>query len=605
MQKRLYSRAKVIHRIMEMNEVLEKLPEHLMSLVIEQPYNEYTSRDHAVWRYVMQQNVRFLTKVAHGSYIDGLRKTGISINSIPHMYGMNRILKEIGWAAVAVDGFIPPSAFMEFQAYRVLVIAADIRPVDQIEYTPAPDIIHEAAGHAPIIADEEYSEYLQLFGTIGSKAFSSIRDYELYEAVRHLSILKADPYSSKQEIIEAEKHLAYIDSTMGNQSEMALIRNLHWWTVEYGLIGELHSPKIYGAGLLSSIGESYNCLQPHVKKIPYTIEAAHYNFDITTQQPHLFVTPNFQHLSDVLNEFADKMALRTGGKSAVEKAQNSGTTATVVLDSGLQISGTFTDCILENDEVVYLKTTGPSALALEDKELPGHGKSYHKDGFGSPVGRLINTKKPLHLLNDAGLSELGIEPGQEVKLEFTSGVKVTGHLHTIRKPQGKNLIFTFLNCTVTYKEQVLFDPSWGRYDMAIGQKVVSAFPGPADPLAFKLTYKAPVETTHKIVHSDQDKRMFDLYRRMRNLRESGQVINDTTSDELQEIWTILKSEYPAEWLLMLEMVEFLSRKHDSNSLLKEILQYLNTLQNTNTSLSKLITDGLEIYSKGQVTQGIP
>lgn len=133
---------------MEMNEVLDKLPKHLMSLVIDQPYNEYTEQDHAVWRYVMRQNVEYLSKVAHGSYLDGLKRTGISIDRIPHMYGMNRILKEIGWAAVAVDGFIPPAAFMEFQAFNVLVIAADIRPIDQIEYTPAPDIIHEAAGHA-------------------------------------------------------------------------------------------------------------------------------------------------------------------------------------------------------------------------------------------------------------------------------------------------------------------------------------------------------------------------------------------------------------------------------------------------------------------------
>jgi phenylalanine-4-hydroxylase len=42
---------------------------------------------------------------------------------------------------------------------------------------------------------------------------------------------------------------------MGELSEMAQIRNLHWWTVEYGLIGT-DNPKIYGAGLLSSIGES-------------------------------------------------------------------------------------------------------------------------------------------------------------------------------------------------------------------------------------------------------------------------------------------------------------------------------------------------------------
>ena len=80
------------------------------------------------------------------------------------MYGMNRMLKDIGWAAVAVDGFIPPNAFMEFQAYNILVIASDIRQLEHIEYTPAPDIIHEGAGHAPIIANPEYAEYLRRFG---------------------------------------------------------------------------------------------------------------------------------------------------------------------------------------------------------------------------------------------------------------------------------------------------------------------------------------------------------------------------------------------------------------------------------------------------------
>ncbi|HPJ63798.1 hypothetical protein, partial [Lentimicrobium sp.] len=84
---------------MELNEVLEKLPRHLLGLVIDQPYHSYTAQDHAVWRYVMRQNVRFLSRHAHGSYTEGLRKTGISIDTIPHMYGMNRILKEIGWAA--------------------------------------------------------------------------------------------------------------------------------------------------------------------------------------------------------------------------------------------------------------------------------------------------------------------------------------------------------------------------------------------------------------------------------------------------------------------------------------------------------------------------
>ena len=78
---------------------------------------------------------------------------------------------------------------------------------------------------------------------------------------------------------------------MGPPSEMSLIRNLHWWTVEYGLIGSVENPKIYGAGLLSSIGESESCLKSAVKKIPYNIDAVDVMFDITEMQPQLFVTP--------------------------------------------------------------------------------------------------------------------------------------------------------------------------------------------------------------------------------------------------------------------------------------------------------------------------
>src|SRR5204862_283517 len=89
---------------------------------------------------------------------------------------------------------------------------------------------------------------------------------------------------------------------------MALLSRLHWWTVEYGLIGPLENPKIYGAGLLSSIGESVSCLEPAVKKIPYSIDAANMPFDITTKQPQLFVCRDFKHLADVLEEFASKMA---------------------------------------------------------------------------------------------------------------------------------------------------------------------------------------------------------------------------------------------------------------------------------------------------------
>jgi len=329
----------------ESNKILDRLPAHLKQFIKPQNYEDYNAINQAVWRYVMRKNVDYLSKVAHSSYLEGLKQTGISIDSIPNMYGMNRILKEIGWAAVAVDGFIPPAAFMEFQAYNVLVIASDIRQLDHIEYTPAPDIIHEGAGHAPIIANPEYAEYLRRFGEIGCKAISSAKDYEMYEAIRHLSIIKEAEDTPEEEIKKAEEKVDYLQNNMGEQSEMAQIRNLHWWTVEYGLIGTPENPKIYGAGLLSSIGESAWCMTTEVKKIPYTLEASKQDFDITKPQPQLYVTPDFAHLSLVLEEFANTMALRTGGLQGLNKLIESKNIGTIELSTGIQISGDFSRVI--------------------------------------------------------------------------------------------------------------------------------------------------------------------------------------------------------------------------------------------------------------------
>ena len=375
------------------NAAVAATPKHLLQFAVDQRYDDYTPVDHAVWRFIMRQNIFFLKEYAHKVYFQGLLDTGISFERIPRIQEMNDILGKIGWGAVAVDGFIPPAAFMEFQAYKVLVIACDMRQIHHIEYTPAPDIVHEAAGHAPIIVDREYSNYLQRFGEVGARAMSSKKDFELYESIRHLSILKELPNSDPKEVEAATREVEERQKNLGKPSEMALLSRLHWWTVEYGLIGTLENPKIYGAGLLSSIGESVSCLESHVKKIPYSIEAVETPFDITTKQPQLFVCRDFQHLSDVLEEFASKMAFRVGGLEGINKAIECKNTATCEYSSGLQVSGVFSEVITDSDKKpIYLRTTGPSALAYKEKELPGHGRDYHKDGFGSPIGNWKKTE---------------------------------------------------------------------------------------------------------------------------------------------------------------------------------------------------------------------
>src|SRR5438874_9143809 len=329
------------------NKAVAALPKHLLQFAVDQRYDDYTPVDHAVWRFIMRQNTFFLREYAHKLYFQGLLDTGISFDRIPRIEEMNEILGKIGWGGVSVDGFIPPAASMEFQAYRVLVIACDMRQINHIEYTPAPDIVHEAAGHAPIIVDSEYADYLQRFGEVGAKAMSSKKDFELYEAIRHLSILKEQPNPDLDALEKATKLVETRQKNLGDPSEMALLSRLHWWTVEYGLIGTMENPKIYGAGLLSSIGESVSCLEPGVKKIPYSIDAMNQPFDITTKQPQLFVCRDFEHLKDVLEEFASKMAYQVGGLEGINKAIECANTATCQYSSGLQVTGVFDEVIVD------------------------------------------------------------------------------------------------------------------------------------------------------------------------------------------------------------------------------------------------------------------
>src|SRR6202011_654258 len=148
---------------------------------------------------------------------------------------------------------------------------------------------------------------------------------------------------------------------------------LHLWTVESRLIGALENPKIYGAGLLSSIGESVSCLEPGVKKIPYSLNAMNQPFDITTKQPQLFVCRDFQHLRDVLEEFASKMAYQVGGLEGINKAIECTNVATCQYSSGLQVTGVFDEVIVDQKKTpIYLHAKGPCGLAFKDNELEGH-----------------------------------------------------------------------------------------------------------------------------------------------------------------------------------------------------------------------------------------
>jgi phenylalanine-4-hydroxylase len=371
---------------------------------------------------------------------------------------------------------------------------------------------------------------------------------------------------------------------------MAQIRNLHWWTVEYGLIGTVENPKIYGAGLLSSIGESAWCMTDKVKKIPYDLSAAYQSFDITKPQPQLYVTPDFAHLSFVLEEFANKMALRTGGLSGINKLISSKALGTIELSTGLQISGVFSNVIEYDGKPIYVQTTGKTALANREKELVGHGTNYHAAGFGSPIGKLKGINLAIEDMSPKDLMAYGIYEGKTVTLEFEGDIKVTGNIITgSRNLQGAIIIISFNNCTVTHLNTVLFQPEWGIFDMAVGKKVVSAFSGPADCNSFDMITHMPNSKTIKAEKTPEREELESYYSEIRNFRE-----NKNSAEKAFEIFKIVSNKFPNDWLLSLEIAEILNSQKAESSL-NEVLSYLNNLKIKRPEVSHLIDNGLELF----------
>ncbi len=537
--------------------LLDGMPSHLRQFVATQHYQHYSPRDHAVWRFLMHQLAARLRDSAHPVYRDGLARTGISLEHIPSIEEMNEQLAAIGWRAVVVDGVIPSAIFMEFQARRILPIARDMRDINHMLYTPAPDIVHEAAGHAPFIVDTDYTEFLQRFGEVGMKALSTQGDIDVFHAVRRLSILKESPGSSPQQIAEAEAHLRACQANNPFPSEAALLARLHWWTVEYGLVGDLDNYRLFGAGLLSSLGESINCRDDRrVAKRILSLEAINTPYDITREQPQLFVTRSCQHLCQVLEAFARRMAFSVGGAESLRKAIDCASVATAELSSGLQISGVMDSLIVDaagNES--YLRSRGPTQLAYRGRELPGQGIAAHPDGFGAPLGQVQDMPRCLSDYTVDELKSLGIAVGAEVQLDFVSGVKLRGRLQDIVRRDRRNLLFCFGDCRVTGADgECLFDPQWGNYDMAIGESVVSVYGGSADLDRFPIyRHHLPDDSPPERQQTAEEQTLMALYARLAALRSAGHA----SEAALQAIDDGLRG-YPNEWLARFELLELMS-----------------------------------------------
>lgn len=523
---------------------LTRLPRHLRRYVVSQDYDAYNPRDHAVWRFILRRLRAHLAERAHPVYLEGLTATGLGTERIPNLDEMNERLERIGWGAVGVRGFIPPAVFTELLSVGVLPIAADIRTHEHVDYTPAPDIVHESAGHAPILADARYAAFIKAMAVVSFKAIASVEDQAVFEAIRGLSVVKEDPTASAEEIGHAEARLAAAGRSRRFTSENTRAARFAWWTSEYGLIGDLARPRIYGAGLLSSLGEASRCLSAEVQKLPLSVGCVDVDYDITQMQPQLFVARDFDHLFEVLEEFAATLSFRRGGDAGLAEAQRARTVNHLVLADGREVTGRVVS-------IVPAPRTSAGALSAAIAELEG-------PGMVSRGGKLVGRpwRGPgLVVFGEGRLPERG-----RFRLELSSGLRLAGF-----RAEGDEVLELAAELEGRPVEVPRVAQLW------VSEDLPSVAAGPADPESWDEWFgaldgftqgegEARAREAKALALSPA---LATLYRELREARESRESRESTGEGEGEgkpgadrlEALRRAALQYPDEWLLKAELEE--------------------------------------------------
>lgn len=558
-----------------MNSNETRVPAHLGQYIVEQDYSAYDEVSHAIWRFVLLHTYERLKATAHPAYANGLFETGMSVERIPKISEMNDCLARFGWRAVCVDGFIPPRAFVEFQALGILPIAADIRTLAHLAYTPAPDILHEAAGHAPILVEPEYRAFIQRFGQLGSKAFTLPEDTAVHRAIHTLSQVKEDPGSTAEQLSAATQALERANAQCQRLSEAAALARLYWWTAEYGLVGNTTDYRLYGAGLLSSLWESYSCHSPEVRKIPLSAACTNVGYDITRAQPQLFVAQDFAQLSAVLEQVASGLAFRRGGLCATARAVDSQELATLRLGGDTEISGIVDQYGQRDGAVTWLQFSERTALYHRGAPLSWRGLPLEITDYRLPLGPLASSSPTF--TTQHGSTRLG----GDVTLRYQNGAQISGRVvDTLLDSEGKLSALLFSGATINVPDR---PPCYETelYPVIFGE-CVEGHSGAAHPSYYPASSGRRALVPRPRSRSDAERQLLNLYERaLEAWRNQGRDITGIFS----QIHGALQRSFPDEWLLRWNLFESLLRigahtqtQNDAHALVDTLRSELEALE---------------------------
>ena len=268
---------------------------------------------------------------------------------------------------------------------------------------------------------------------------------------------------------------------MTTTSESAKIARLYWWTAEYGLVGTPSDFRLYGAGLLSSIGEGHFCRLPNIRKNPLTKECVNVDYDVTRAQPQLFVVKHFAELDEVLDDVDRTLSYRIGGAAALETAQRSEELATVALDSGVQVVGTVWGSSTTAGAPV---SCGSRALRLSREGIDLLEGMPRRTEYALPLGALSDGT-PLSSLTPHAL--LARASRGRLRLETSSGLVLSGDVRAI-VPVDDRVGAVLLSSFELHRgdERLL---SADVYPLALGAEVATAWAGAPD--GFSPTPRCP------------------------------------------------------------------------------------------------------------------
>jgi phenylalanine-4-hydroxylase len=193
-------------------------PNDWAQYIVDQGWQGYTAEEHETWKLLYERQFKIMPGRACDEFFEGIKALDIDKTQIPDFKDLSKKLKALtGWEVVAVEGLIPNLPFFKLLSERKFPAGNFIRKRSQLDYIEEPDVFHDVFGHVPLLANPVFADYLQDYGKGGLRA--------------------------------------------GDFGTIDNLSRLYWFTVEFGLMQTAKGMRIYGAGILSSPGETVFALE--------------------------------------------------------------------------------------------------------------------------------------------------------------------------------------------------------------------------------------------------------------------------------------------------------------------------------------------------------